>query len=319
MQRLLAGPGHVISRDTIMRAVTYSIVARDSKTGEFGVAVQSHYFQVGPVVPWALAGVGAVATQSQVNISYGPLGLELLQAGYTAEQALRALTAGDPGADLRQCAIVDAEGNVAAHTGAKCIPAAGHVLGDGFSCQANLMERDTVWAAMAAAFTSTEAPLAERMMAALDAAEAQGGDIRGRQSAAMLVVSAKGTGRPWEDRLIDLRVEDAPEPLEELRRLIHIRKAYAADSEADAFDEAGDAAAAAAKRQEAFELAPEIVELRFWAGVAMATSGDLDGAARLIAEAAKDDPRWLETLRRLVTVDRLSADKVAAIQARVSK
>jgi uncharacterized Ntn-hydrolase superfamily protein len=157
------------------------------------------------------------------------------------------------------------------------------------------------------------------MMAALDAAEAEGGDIRGRQSAAMLVVSGAGTGRPWEDRLIDLRVEDAPEPLEELRRLIHIRRAYAADSEADDFDEAGDAAAAAAKRQEAFELAPEIVELRFWAGVAMATSGDLDGAATLIAEAVDDDPRWLETLRRLVTVDRLSAETAAAIQARVSK
>ncbi len=302
-----------------MRAVTYSIVALDRKTGEFGVAVQSHYFQVGPVVPWALAGVGAVATQSQVNISYGPLGLELLQAGYTAEQALRALIAGDPGAELRQCAIVDAAGNVAAHTGAKCIPAAGHVLGDGFSCQANLMERDTVWGAMAAAYASTEAPLAERMMAALEAAEAEGGDIRGRQSAAMLVVSGTGTGRSWEDRLIDLRVEDAPEPLVELRRLIHIRRAYAADAEADLLDEAGDGAAAGAKRQEAFELAPEIIELRFWAGVAMATSGDLDGGSALIAEAVADDARWLETLRRLVTVDRLSAKKAAAIEARVSK
>src|SRR6202171_5661869 len=161
--------------------MTYSIVARDSKTGEFGVAVQSHYFQVGPVVPWALAGVGAVATQSQVNISYGPLGLELLQAGYTAEQALRALTAGDPGADLLRCAIVDAAGTVAAHTGSKCIPAAGHTLGDGFSCQANLMEKDTVWDAMAEAFTTTDAPLAERMMVALEAAEAEGGDIRGKQ------------------------------------------------------------------------------------------------------------------------------------------
>ncbi|HEY8951806.1 MAG TPA: DUF1028 domain-containing protein, partial [Candidatus Dormibacteraeota bacterium] len=143
--------------------MTYSIVARDKKTGEFGVAVQSHYFQVGPVVPWALAGVGAVATQSQVNISYGPLGLELLQAGLTAEQALKALTAGDPLADTRQCAIVDARGNVAAHTGAKCIPAAGHKLGDAFSCQANLMEKDTVWAAMADAFESTGGQLAERM------------------------------------------------------------------------------------------------------------------------------------------------------------
>jgi len=181
------------------------------------------------------------------------------------------------------------------------------------------MERDTVWAAMAAAYTSTAAPLAERMMAALEAAEAEGGDIRGRQSAAMLVVSGIGTGRPWEDRLIDLRVEDAPEPLQELRRLIHIRRAYAADAEADLLDEAGDAAAAGAKRQKALELAPEIVELRFWAGVAMAESGDLDGASALIAEAVKDDARWLETLRRLVSVDRLSAEKAAAIEARVSK
>ena len=257
--------------------MTYSIVARDKKTGEFGVAVQSHYFQVGPVVPWALAGVGAVATQSQVNVSYGPLGLDMLQAGLTAEQALNALTAGDAHADVRQCGIVDAAGNVAAHTGAKCIPAAGHRLGDGFSCQANLMEKDTVWVAMADAFESTDGPLAERMMAALEAAEVEGGDIRGRQSAAMLVVSGTGTGRPWNDRLLDIRVEDSPEPLIELRRLIRIKRAYAADSEADRLDEAGDAAAANAKRAEAFELAPENVELRFWAGLAMATSGDLDG------------------------------------------
>lgn len=302
-----------------MRAMTYSIVARDKKTGEFGVAVQSHYFQVGPAVPWALAGVGAVATQSQVNISYGPLGLELLQAGYTAEQALKALTAGDPHAELRQCAMVDAAGNVAAHTGSQCIPAAGHTLGDGFSCQANLMERDTVWAAMAHAFETADAPLAERMMAALDAAEAEGGDIRGRQSAAMLVASPTGTGRPWEDRLIDLRVEDAAEPLLELRRLLHIRRVYDVDTEADQLDEAGDPAAAAAKRREAFELAPEIVELRFWAGVAMVTSGDLDGGCVLIGEAVRQDGRWLETVRRLVPVDRVSAEQAAAIEARLSK
>jgi uncharacterized Ntn-hydrolase superfamily protein len=298
--------------------MTYSIVARDKKTGEFGVAVQSHYFQVGPVVPWARAGVGAVATQSHVNISYGPLGLDLLQAGYTADQALSALTAGDPHAELRQCAVVDAAGNVAAHTGSKCISAAGHKLGDGFSCQANLMEKDTVWAAMAAAYESSNAPLAERMMATLEAAEAEGGDIRGRQSAAMLVVSGTGTGRPWEDRLIDLRVEDSPEPLLELRRLLRIRRAYAADSEADQLDEAGNTAAASAKRREAFELAPEMVELRFWAGLAMATSGDVDGGSALIGEAVREDGRWLETMRRLVIVDRLSAEQAAAIEARLA-
>jgi len=172
---------------------------------------------------------------------------------------------------------------------------------------------------MAAAFASTQGPLAERMMAALEAAEAEGGDIRGRQSAAMLVVSGRGTGRPWEDRLIDLRVEDAPEPLHELSRLIPIRRADDADAKADQLDEAGDAAGAAAKRQEAFELAPQIVELRFWAGVAMATTGDVDGAGALIGEAVAEDARWLETLRRLVTIDRLSAEKAAAIEARLSK
>jgi uncharacterized Ntn-hydrolase superfamily protein len=212
--------------------VTYSIVARDAKTGEFGVAVQSHYFQVGPVVPWALAGVGAVATQSRVNVSYGPLGLELLRSGYTAAEALKALTSGDSQPEIRQCAIVDAAGNVGAHTGSKCIAAAGHQVGDGFSCQANLMERETVWAAMAEAFTSTDAPLAERMMAALEAAEAEGGDIRGKQSAAMLVVSGKPTGRSWEDRTIDLRVEDAAEPLPELRRLLRIKRAVQTVAEA---------------------------------------------------------------------------------------
>jgi uncharacterized Ntn-hydrolase superfamily protein len=301
-----------------MRAMTYSIVARDKKTGEFGVAVQSHYFQVGPVVPWALAGVGAVATQSQVNISYGPLGIEMLQAGFTAEQALKALTAGDPLAEVRQCAIVDAAGNVAAHTGAKCIPAAGHRLGDAFSCQANLMEKDTVWAAMAGAYESTDAPLAERMLAALDAAEEEGGDIRGRQSAAMLVVSGTGTGRPWEDRLIDLRVEDSPEPLLEIRRLLRIKRAYAVDTEADRLDEAGDPAAAAAKRQEAFELAPENVELRFWAGLAMVGSGDVDGGCALIGDAVRQDSRWLETVRRLVIAGRVSPEQAASIEARLS-
>src|ERR1700687_5672180 len=242
--------------------MTYSIVARDKKTGEFGVAVQSHYFQVSPAVPWALAGVGAVATQSMVNLSYGPLGLELLQAGYTADQALKALTAGDPRAEVRQCAIVDAAGNVAAHTGTKCIPAAGHRLGDGFSCQANLMEKDTVWNAMAAAFESTDAPLAERMMAALEAAEAEGGDIRGKQSAAMGVVAASGTGRPWTDRIIDLRVENAAEPLPELRRLLRIKRAYMTAGAADALEESGDMTGANAKLHETPAHAPAVVEVR---------------------------------------------------------
>ncbi|HEY4887241.1 MAG TPA: DUF1028 domain-containing protein [Candidatus Dormibacteraeota bacterium] len=298
--------------------MTYSIVARDKKTGEFGVAVQSHYFQVSPAVPWALAGVGAVATQSMVNISYGPLGLELMQAGYSAEQALNALTAGDPRAEVRQCAIVDAAGNVAAHTGSKCIPAAGHHMGDGFSCQANLMEKDTVWAAMADAYTTTNAPLAERMIAALDAAEAEGGDIRGKQSAAMLVVAGVGTGRPWDDRIIDLRVEDAPEPLPELRRLLRIKRAYMTAGDADDLEAKGDMSAAIGKLQEALSIAPEMIELRFMAGTTMAGAGDIEGGCVLIAEAVRKNGRWLEMLRRLVAVDLLSAEVASAIEARLA-
>jgi uncharacterized Ntn-hydrolase superfamily protein len=298
--------------------VTYSIVARDKATGQFGVAVQSHYFQVGPVVPWAQAGVGAVATQSHVNVSFGPLGLDLLRAGLTAEQALKALIAGDPGAENRQCAIVDAAGNVAAHTGAKCIPAAGHTLGDGFSCQANLMEKETVWDAMAVAYSSSGAPLPERLLAALIAAEAEGGDIRGMQSAAMLVVSGVPSGRSWEERIIDLRVEDSPRPLEELGRLLHIKRAYMVDEEADKLTEAGDEAGATKKRAEAFNLAPEMTELRFWAGLSLAEAGDLDGACRLMEPAVQENGRWLETLHRLVAVDRLSAELARSIESRLT-
>ena len=298
--------------------MTYSIVARDSKTGELGVAVQSHYFQVGPVVPWAIAGVGAIATQSMVNVSYGPVGLEMLRNGLTAEQTLRALTSGDAMPEVRQAAVVDAGGGAAAHTGRKCIPAAGHRTGDGYSCQANLMEKDTVWDAMAEAFESAGGSLALRMMAALDAAEAEGGDIRGRQSAAMLVVRGDPTGRSWEDRIIDLRIEDSPEPLVELRRLLDIRRAYDADAEADKLDEAGDHASARAKRLEAMALAPDNVELRFWAGIATAEEGDVDGGGKLIAEAARIDPRWRETMRRLVAADRLSAELAASLEARLT-
>jgi uncharacterized Ntn-hydrolase superfamily protein len=299
--------------------VTYSIVARDKETGELGVAVQSHYFQVSPAVPWALAGVGAVATQSQVNISYGPLGLDLLQAGYTAEQALKALTSGDPQSEVRQCAIVDVTGAAAAHTGSKCIPAAGHRVGDGFSCQANLMENDTVWDAMAEAYLSTDAPLAERMLSALEAAEVEGGDIRGKQSAAMVVVAATGTGRPWVDRVIDLRVEDAPEPLPELRRLLRIKRAYMTMSEADRISDAGDKAAANAKAEEAMRMAPEMVEIRFWTGLEMAMNGDLDRGVDLMSGVVREKgERWVETLRRLAMVDRVPADLAKTIEARLA-
>jgi uncharacterized Ntn-hydrolase superfamily protein len=298
--------------------VTYSIVARDPQTGDLGVAVQSHYFQVGPVVPWAASGVGAIATQSMVNVSYGPIGLEMLRNGFTADQTLKALTSGDAMPEVRQAAVVDVSGRVAAHTGTRCIPAAGHRTGDGFSCQANLMERDTVWDAMAEAFEQTKGSLAERMMVALEAAEAEGGDIRGKQSAAMLVVRGTPSGRSWEDRIVDLRVEDHPEPLPELRRLLTIRRAYDADAEADQLDEKGDHDSARAKRVEAQRLAPDNVELKFWAGIAIAETGDLDKASELIAEAVRADPRWAPTLlERLVQAQRMTPELAQGLESRL--
>lgn len=298
--------------------MTYSIVARDKESDEFGVAVQSHYFQVGPVVPWALAAVGAVATQSMVNISFGPLGLEYMRAGYTAEQALKALLAGDSEPDSRQVALVDASGNVAAHTGSKCIPAAGHRTGDGFSVQANLMEKGTVWDAMYEAYLSTDAPLAERMLVALEAAEAEGGDIRGKQSAAMLVVSGKPTGRAWEDRVIELRVEDAPDPLAELRRLLRVKRAYMAMNDADRLADQGNQDDAATSLQQAITLAPEMVEIHFWGGLGMAQAGMVDAGCELMMHAVHKDRRWIETVHRLVAADRLPADLAQEIQAKLT-
>jgi len=293
-------------------------VARDKDTGEFGVAVQSHYFQVGPVVPWALAGVGAVATQSMVNVSFGPLGVDYLRAGYTAQQALKALLAGDSEPEGRQVALVDASGNVAVHTGRKCIPAAGHKTGDGFSVQANLMEKDTVWDAMHDAYVSSTEPLAERMMAALEAAEAEGGDIRGKQSAAMLVVSGKPTGRQWEDRLIELRVEDAADPLPELRRLLRVKRAYMALADSETAAERSDQAAATARLQEALHLAPEMVEISFWGGLGMAQAGRVDDGCELMMTAVRKDRRWIETINRLVASDRLSAELAEQIKSKLT-
>jgi len=298
--------------------VTYSIVARDKTTGDLGVAVQSHYFQVGPVVPWATAGVGAVATQSMVNVSFGPLGLELMRAGNTPEQALKALLAGDTEPDGRQVSLVDVAGNVATHTGKKCIPAAGHRIGEGFSVQANLMEKDTVWDAMFDAYSASTEPLAERMMAALEAAEREGGDIRGRQSAAMLVVTGMPTGRPWEDRIIDLRVEDAPDPLGELRRLMRVKRAYMALNDSERMADAGEQAEAGDRLRKALELAPEMVEIHFWGGLGMAQAGMIDAGCDLMMTAVRKDRRWIEVLNRLVASDRLPADVASQVEARLT-
>jgi uncharacterized Ntn-hydrolase superfamily protein len=286
--------------------MTYSIVARDPETGDLGVAVQSHYFQVGPVVPWGLAGVGAVATQSLVNVSFGPAGVELMRLGCTARQALDAVLAGDPDRDARQCAMVDAAGGVAAHTGGRCIAEAGHRAGDGYSVQANLMERATVWDAMAEAFEAAEGPLAERMLAALDAAEAEGGDVRGRQSAAMVVLTGRPTGRAWEDRRIDLRVEDHPDPVVELRRLVRYRRAYGAAAGGDV-----------AGHRQALQIAPEVTQLRFFAGLALARAGQWDEGLVLLREAIAAEPRWEITLPRLVPAGRVTAELASEVAARL--
>jgi uncharacterized Ntn-hydrolase superfamily protein len=293
-------------------------VARDAATGELGVAVQSHYFQVGPVVPWAEAGVGAVATQSNVNISFGPLGLDYLRAGYSASQTLKALLAGDSEPDGRQVAIVDAVGTVAVHTGPKCIPAAGHRVGEGFSCQANLMEKYTVWEAMYDAYLATRAPLAERMMAALDAAEAEGGDIRGRQSAAMLVVTGKPTGHQWEDRVIDLRVEDAPDPNAELRRLLRVKRAYLSLRDWERLADSGDEDGAAAVLRNAIAMAPEMVEIPFWGGLMMARTGKLDAGCDLMMTAVRKDRRWIETVNRLVATGEVTPELAQQVESRLT-
>jgi uncharacterized Ntn-hydrolase superfamily protein len=253
-----------------------------------------------------------------VNVSFGPLGLDYLKAGYTAQQALKALLAADTEPQSRQVGIVDASGNVATHTGAKCIPAAGHRTGDGFSVQANLMEKDTVWDAMFEAFTNAHGPLPERMLAALEAAEAEGGDIRGRQSAAMLVVTGTPTGHSWEDRIIELRVEDAPDPNSELRRLLRVKRAYMALNEGDRASDAGDQATAAAKLREALELAPEMVEISFWGGLGMAQNGMVDAGCDLMMTAVKKNRRWIETLDRLVASERLAGELAEEIKSKLT-
>jgi uncharacterized Ntn-hydrolase superfamily protein len=278
---------------------TYSIVARDPETGEMGVAVQSHWFSVGAVVPWAEAGVGAVATQSFVDPSYGKLGLELMRVGRSAPEALAGLLSADSASQVRQVAMVDASGRVAAHTGDKCITAAGHVMGEGFSVQANMMEKDTVWPAMARAYRETKGDLAERMLAALEAAEAQGGDIRGKQSAALIVVSGKSTGRSWVDRKFDLRVEDNPLPLKELRRLVTLQRAYNLMNEGDLAIERKDTEAALKAYSAAEALAPGNAEMVFWHAVSLVNVGKVDEAVPLLQKTYKMDPRWKELLKRL--------------------
>jgi uncharacterized Ntn-hydrolase superfamily protein len=278
-----------------MRNGTYSIVARDEATGELGVAVQSHWFSVGSVVAWARPGVGAVATQSVAEVAHGPNALDRLASGLDAGAAIAAVLSDDDQARYRQLGVVDGEGGSAAHTGADCIPFAGEVVGEGFACQANMMARDTVPAAMASAYRAADGDLAARLLAALLAAEGEGGDVRGRQSAALLVVPA--AGEPWRARF-DVRVEDHADPLGELQRVVRLARAYEMAGEADELAAEGEHARATELYSAAAELAPEADELTFWAGLGVAAQ-DVERGAALVQQAAAVKPSWLTLLERL--------------------
>jgi uncharacterized Ntn-hydrolase superfamily protein len=268
-------------------------------SGELGVAVQSHYFSVGSIVAWAEAGVGAVATQSLVEVSYGPLGLERMRAGKSAGAALADLLAADAGRELRQVGMVDAQGQVAVHTGARCIADAGHEAGEAFCVQANMMANRSVWTAMARAYREAYGDLAERLIVALEAGQAAGGDIRGRQSASIVIVAAAGTDRPWEDRVMDLRVEDHPTPIAELRRLVRLHRAYQRVNRGDELLGAQQVEDALREYGAASAMVPESIELPFWHAVALAGLGRIGEALPIFRDVFSRSPEWATLLERL--------------------
>lgn len=288
-------------------AHTYSIVARDPKTGEMAVGVQSHWFSVGTAVPWVEAGVGVVATQSFVNKSFGLRGLELLKEGKSPQEALDILLAEDEGREVRQVAILDAQGRVAAHTGKQCIRYAGHITGKEFSVQANMMLTDKVWPAMAKAFEqSAGKPLAERVLLAMEAAEREGGDIRGKQSAALVVVKGEATGQPWDDRTIDLRVDDHEKPLDELARLLKVYRAYEHMNNGDLAIEKGEMEKATAEYSKAETMFPNNLEMKYWHAITLANNGNVNEAIKMLREVYKKDKNWKELTSRLPEVGLLT-------------
>lgn len=289
-------------------AHTYSIVAYDSVTGQFGAAVQSHWFRVCDVI-WAEPEVGAVATQSLVDFAYGPLGIEMMRNGRSAANALNGLLASDSNNAIRQVAMIDKSGLVVAHTGERCIAEAGHRTGRHFSCQANLMLKNTVWDAMAEAFEETSGDLADRMMAALDAAQAEGGDIRGSQSAAMLVTAPKRTGQVWSDKVIDIRVDDHIKPLVELRRLLNVTRTYDYMNQGDNFIAAKKLDSAAWAYGKAQSMQPDNPEIAFWYAVTLLDQKQTDAALPVFAKVFKMDPVWKELIGRCVQAGLIADDK----------
>ena len=305
---LFANAQHTRNGGSEPFAHTFSIVARDEKTGDMAVGVQSHWFSVGTSVSWGEAGVGVVATQSFTNKSFGIRGLQLLKDGKTAQEALDELLRADEGRDVRQVAIVDAKGNVAVHTGSKCIDFAGDHKGTTYSVQANMMLNKTVPDAMAAAFEKNASlPLPERVLAALNAAQAAGGDIRGRQSAALLVVRGKATGAPWDDNhLVDLRVDDADQPLPELARLLRTHRAYEYMNNGDLATEKNDMSKAMEEYGAAMKLFPKNLEMQYWTAIALANTRQVPKAATMLQRIYAQDPNWRELTRRLPKVGLLT-------------
>src|SRR6267143_2878132 len=287
---------------------TFSIVARDPETGDLGVAVQSHYFSVGAIAPWAEPGVGAVATQSLIEVSYGPKGLQMMSSGRGAKQTLEELLSQDPNKEVRQVAMIDSRGDVMAWTGKKCIPAAGDHVGTQYSVQANLMSNDRVWPAMAEAYENTKGDLATRLLAALDAGQGAGGDIRGQQSAAIVIVKGKRSNKPWQDRIMDLRVEDDPHPIAELRRLVKTWRAYRNVDQGDAYATEGKIEDAMKSYAEGARLAPGNDEIIFWQAASLWQLGREKEATPLFRKVFARDHRWVELVPRLVPAGLLKDD-----------
>ena len=292
-----------------MPVSTYSIVAYDEETGQLGVAVQSHWFSVGSLVPWIKAGVGAVATQSFVKVEYGPNGLKLMGKGFSAEDALKILVEEDENSDVRQVGMVDVKGSASAFTGEKCIQFAGHIVGKNYTVQANLMASATVPTAMVRAYEITEGELVDRLMAALEAAQKEGGDVRGKQSAAIVITSGEPTGIDWKDKLFDLRIEDHPEPIKEMKRLIRVSRAYQHANQGDLYIETGEIDKALSAYNLAAEYYPENPELPFWTAVSLASVDRVDESLPIFKEVFEKAPDLRDLVPRLIPAGLLPDDK----------
>lgn len=291
-------------------AHTFSVVAKDEKTGEMGVAVQSHWFSVGTVVAWAKSGVGAIATQSFVNPSYGPNGLKLMEEGLSAEKALENLIKMDQGKAFRQVAFIDKNGDTAAHTGQKCVESASHISHKNFSVQANMMLNDKVVPDMQYAFMKHyDLPLAERLIEVLKAAQKAGGDIRGKQSAAILVVGPEVVEHPWEDKLVDLRVDDHKTPLQELERLLKVKRGYDFMNKGDLAIEDNDIEAALEAYSKAETLLKDNIEVTYWKAISLWNADEKERAVPILKRIFKQDKNWNTLTYRLIDSDIISASK----------